>query len=474
MAELDPEAKDKVLRQVEFYFSDSNLPKDAFLKSQVEKHPNGYVDLSLIMSFARMRGLLQLPERTTAESIADELIEAVAAVLRGSESLEVAESGFQVRRKAPLPTAGEAARAVDQRSVYARPFPMDATIDQVTSFFEGAVGAVNCVRFRRHARSKDFKGSAMVEFNDPAAAEKSVAAALVYEGAPLRLEPKMLYMRRKMAERKAKGGAAQITLKMLEEADSDAEIAFLSEINASAGVRLPAPAAAAAAAAGTGGGEQQQAADGGARKRRAPDAAEAGEAKQARGGGEGGGGGEAGSEQEGGEGEEGGGGGGGGVRGEQHELGCLVSVQWEAAPEDATGFKLRGALGHREALVRFVEYEAGASSAIVRYENAAAAKAALEAYQAKPEEERQLVGAKAALSLVEGEAEAGYYERADKAARDKQERGGGGSGGGGGGGRGGGRGGGGRGRGGGGRGRGGGGRGRGGGGGGRGRGRGRG
>lgn len=27
--------------QVEFYFSDSNLPKDKFLKSQVENHPDG-------------------------------------------------------------------------------------------------------------------------------------------------------------------------------------------------------------------------------------------------------------------------------------------------------------------------------------------------------------------------------------------------------------------------------------------------
>ena len=35
---------------------------------------------------------------------------------------------------------------------------------QVTAYFEEQVGPVNCVRFRRHARSKDFKGSVMVEF----------------------------------------------------------------------------------------------------------------------------------------------------------------------------------------------------------------------------------------------------------------------------------------------------------------------
>jgi hypothetical protein len=171
----------------------------------------------------------QLAPGTGADSIPDDLVAAVAEALRGSEHLEVAESGFQVRaapgrqpragahvprradgsaaaghgggrvaaaripcarptppsparpdpaaraqvkRKTPLPTAGEAARAVDARSCYARPFPMDATIDGVTSYFSGAVGPVNCVRFRRHARSKDFKGSIMIEFADAETAQK--------------------------------------------------------------------------------------------------------------------------------------------------------------------------------------------------------------------------------------------------------------------------------------------------------------
>lgn len=77
-----------------------------------------------------------------------------------------------MKRKTPLPAPGEAAKAVDSRSVYVRPFPMDATIDGVTSFFEGGVGGVNCVRFRRHARSKDFKGSVFIEFESEEVAKK--------------------------------------------------------------------------------------------------------------------------------------------------------------------------------------------------------------------------------------------------------------------------------------------------------------
>ena len=43
---------------------------------------------------------------------------------------------------------------------------------QVTAYFEEQVGPVNCVRFRRHARSKDFKGSVMVEFGCDATKDK--------------------------------------------------------------------------------------------------------------------------------------------------------------------------------------------------------------------------------------------------------------------------------------------------------------
>lgn len=39
---------------------------------------------------------------------------------------------------------------------------------------------------------------------------QAVGLSLEYEGAPLRLEAKMLYMRRKMQERKAKGDGAQV------------------------------------------------------------------------------------------------------------------------------------------------------------------------------------------------------------------------------------------------------------------------
>jgi hypothetical protein len=39
------------------------LPKDKFLRAQAEAHPDGLVDLSLLLSFSRMRGLLGVSQR---------------------------------------------------------------------------------------------------------------------------------------------------------------------------------------------------------------------------------------------------------------------------------------------------------------------------------------------------------------------------------------------------------------------------
>eukprot|EP00878_Enallax_costatus_P006301 GHUV01006605.1.p1 GENE.GHUV01006605.1~~GHUV01006605.1.p1 ORF type:complete len:707 (+),score=173.74 GHUV01006605.1:310-2430(+) len=141
----------------------------------------------------------------------------------------------QVKRATPLPSAKEAARAVDSRSLYVRPFPMTATLDDIQNFFLENGIEYNAVRVRRHVRSKDFKGSLFLECTSPQESDRVMTLKLEYEGAPLRFEKKQAYLARKIAERKAKSAATgqqeQLTLAMLEEMDSDCEIPALTEIN---------------------------------------------------------------------------------------------------------------------------------------------------------------------------------------------------------------------------------------------------
>jgi lupus La protein len=61
--------------------------------------------------------------------------------------------------------------AIDERSLYAAPFPHDESLDSLTAVFT-AHAPVNSLRMRRHLNSKDFRGSVFVEFGSKEDAER--------------------------------------------------------------------------------------------------------------------------------------------------------------------------------------------------------------------------------------------------------------------------------------------------------------
>ncbi|KAG0485582.1 hypothetical protein HPP92_009661 [Vanilla planifolia] len=56
-AVLSDDLRDKIVRQVEYYFSDENLPNDKFLLKQMRKDKEGYVPIAIISSFRKMKSL---------------------------------------------------------------------------------------------------------------------------------------------------------------------------------------------------------------------------------------------------------------------------------------------------------------------------------------------------------------------------------------------------------------------------------
>jgi hypothetical protein len=46
-----------IKRQVEYYFSDVNYPKDKYLQAKAGQHPEGYISLREIMAFNKMKQL---------------------------------------------------------------------------------------------------------------------------------------------------------------------------------------------------------------------------------------------------------------------------------------------------------------------------------------------------------------------------------------------------------------------------------
>ncbi|XP_050766610.1 la-related protein 6-like [Gymnogyps californianus] len=86
----DPQLVRRIVSQVEFYLSDENLAKDAFLLKHVQKNKMGFVSIKLLTSFKKVKYLTR-DWRLTLYA------------LQFSELLEVNKEGTKVRRRVPVP-----------------------------------------------------------------------------------------------------------------------------------------------------------------------------------------------------------------------------------------------------------------------------------------------------------------------------------------------------------------------------------
>ncbi|KAF6145918.1 hypothetical protein GIB67_010964 [Kingdonia uniflora] len=185
---LNEETEKKVLRQVEFYFSDSNLPRDGFLKKSINETEDGFISLALICSFSRMRTHLGLGEDVKADDVSEETVKSVAETLRKSTFLKVSEDGKKIGRRSKF--SEEVVEQVDIRTVAVSPLEYDVTREDVESFF-AQYGKVNSVRLPRHVADKRvFCGTALVEFSSEEDAINILTQTLTYAGVGLEVKAK--------------------------------------------------------------------------------------------------------------------------------------------------------------------------------------------------------------------------------------------------------------------------------------------
>ncbi|KAJ3277682.1 hypothetical protein HK104_003072, partial [Borealophlyctis nickersoniae] len=190
--------KGKILKQVEFYFSDANLPRDKFLMDIVQNTKGGWVPIQTLTTFNRLKAL------TTN-------VDLIAAALKESQYLlEVNWEGDAVRRRLQMRPRG---RGVE-KTIYAKGFPLDLpnTLDEIESYF-AAFGEVIYVQVRRNQEDKTFKtrkmlqGSAYVEFRNITDANNVRQMTLNFRGNPLLIMMKGEYMDMKWREHQAKKAA---------------------------------------------------------------------------------------------------------------------------------------------------------------------------------------------------------------------------------------------------------------------------
>lgn len=175
-----------IIRQIEYYFSENNLRRDKFLISKVGEAGDGWVDISVLLTFNRLKTITE-----DAKAIADALDKSPHGVV------EISEDRSQLRRHPdnPLPEFNETRRKeLSSRTAYAKGFPLDSELSTLIDFFHKAFENVEQVQMRKYyclkTKAHLFKGSVFVTFSTKEQAEEFVAK----EGLKFGEKPMLRYL----------------------------------------------------------------------------------------------------------------------------------------------------------------------------------------------------------------------------------------------------------------------------------------
>lgn len=157
---------ERVRKQVEFYFGDANLRRDAFMQRKLQQG-HGYVKLSTILQFNRIKALkCRFPAQ-------------LAQALRKSDMLELSEEKTKVRRDATKAPAEETDIAmIAKRTIYIEGLPLTFNIDDVSKYI-ARYGRVRLVDLPRHRETREPCGFCFIEF---ASQEEAMAAMSALHG----------------------------------------------------------------------------------------------------------------------------------------------------------------------------------------------------------------------------------------------------------------------------------------------------
>ncbi|XVE88370.1 hypothetical protein DITRI_Ditri19aG0064300 [Diplodiscus trichospermus] len=167
---LTDDLKNKIIKQVEYYFSDENLPTDKHMMSLIKKNKEGFVPISEISSFRKMKKL------TGSFS-------SIVAALKESSLLVVSSDGKKVKRRNPLHFIE--VRDPKLFTVLVENLPEDHSVENIRRIF-GEVGHIKKISMHDPHSVEESKKSgranisissklhALVEYDTVEAAEKAV------------------------------------------------------------------------------------------------------------------------------------------------------------------------------------------------------------------------------------------------------------------------------------------------------------
>merc|ERR1712192_375614 len=221
---VDPVAK-KIIRQVEYYFGDFNVPRDKFLQEET-KSDSGWGTMETMLKFKR------LPDLSKDEKVIVEALKQSKAGL-----LEVSEDGSKIRRDPAIPlpeNTEESRKLLEARTAYAKGFPKESTtLDELIEYYNESNQDVVSIQMRNYCEKKGkekvwkFKGSIFLTFKTEEAAKGFVEKEEKYkEGALLKKFQKDYLEERKkeMDERRNKHGNNKDKKPKAEGAEEEAEV----------------------------------------------------------------------------------------------------------------------------------------------------------------------------------------------------------------------------------------------------------
>ncbi|KAF8092956.1 hypothetical protein N665_0395s0019 [Sinapis alba] len=190
------ELKKKIIRQVEYYFSDENLPTDKFLLNAMKKNKKGFVPISTIATFHKMKKLTR-----------DHAL--IVSALKESSFLVVSSDEKKVKRLSPLPEV----RDPKIFTVLVENLPEDHSDENIRALF-GKAGSIKSVSIcDPNAAEESEKGCkkdkfirtrlhAFVEYETVEAAEKAAATLNNEQDWRNGLRVKLLEQTGKLAQRR--------------------------------------------------------------------------------------------------------------------------------------------------------------------------------------------------------------------------------------------------------------------------------
>jgi len=190
--EIRLDTKRKMLRQVEYYFSDSNLHTDKFLKDTMKEN-DGWIPIKKLFDFPRVQQLVKKAEREIPG--VDSMALLVESLRESKELLRVSEDGLRVQRATPLVDP----KIIAERTVAVFGFPTKREFNvEEQKMFWGQFGGVLSVK--RYVPHKGYSPKCMVfvEFDSKEIAEDVIQSeALDYDGIEVTLKKRQLPNARK-------------------------------------------------------------------------------------------------------------------------------------------------------------------------------------------------------------------------------------------------------------------------------------